>query len=295
MIDFREVIGMYLTPAVRAMLSDVSDAEAAKVTEIRLRADRRAVVHCGRRLESDDCIAAKDVSAMADAMLGHALHARQEELRQGFVTLPYGFRAGLCGRTVVKEGRLYAMQDISSIAIRVAREIIGAADALMPVLLEQDMPRSVLILSPPGLGKTTLLRDGARQLSERGFSVSIVDERSELAACLQGVPSLDVGPNTDVLDGCPKAQGIALMLRAMSPQVLVTDELGGPEDAAAIAEVARCGVSVLASAHGRGFADAKARQMLGDILKAGTFDRVVSLRERGKVGSICTGSGEPIA
>lgn len=295
MIDFRKAIGRYLTPSLQTMLSALTEADSAKVTEIRLRADRRAVVHCGRLLESDDCIAAKDLSAMADAMLGHALHARQEELRQGFVTLPYGYRAGLCGRAVVKEGKLYAMQDISSIAIRVAREVIGAADALMPILLYQGIPRSVLILSPPGYGKTTLLRDGARQLSEGGLSVSIVDERSELAACLKGVPLLDVGPNTDVLDGCPKAQGIALMLRAMSPQVLVTDELGAPEDAAAIAEVARCGVSVFASAHGRNYADAQARDMLSRILKAGTFDYVVSLDAIGKMGSICTGCGEPIA
>lgn len=286
---------MYLTKEVQAMLSTLSDEDAARVTELRLRADRRAVVHCGRRLESAGRISAKDLHAMADAMLGHALHARQEELRQGFVTLPGGYRAGLCGRAVVKEGRLYAMQDISSIAIRIAREIKGAADALMPLLLRDGYPCSALILSPPGFGKTTLLRDAARQLSEAGFSVSIVDERSELAACLYGSPSLDVGPHTDVLDGCPKAQGIRLMLRAMSPQILVTDELGGHEDAAAVAEAARCGVAVIASAHGRDFADARARQMLGKALSPAVFDRVVSLCSLGTVGAVYTGLGERIA
>ena len=305
MNDFRKAIGSYCTKPVKDFLHSLSDRDTACVTEIRLRAEQRVVVigterscaggnvsnteihiNGGKRLQSERIVPAADIRLIADAMLGHAVHARQEELRQGFVTLPGGYRAGLCGQAVVRDGEICALQDISSIAVRIAREVPGAAHALMPLVVQDGRLFSVLILSPPGLGKTTLLRDIARSVSERGFSVSIVDERSEIAACLHGVPTLDVGPNTDVLDGCPKARGIPILLRAMSPQVMITDELGGPDDARAIAEAKRCGICVIASAHGADFADAKARPMLGEALNAKVFDYVVSLRAVGEIGTV---------
>ena len=140
-----------------------------------------------------------------------------------------------------------------------------------------------------------MLRDAARLLSQRGLTVTIVDERSEIAACRQGVPSLDVGENTDVLDGCPKGKGIPLALRAMSPQVMITDEIGGAEDADAIAEAARCGVAIVASAHGASYDDVQKRNILGAILKTQVFDYIAVLSGRGCIGGVYTGAGERIA
>lgn len=292
--DFRKSVGLYCTRSVQSFLDSLADQDAARATEIRLRAEQKAVVVCGKRLESKDIVPVADLRLIADAMLGHAIHARQEELRQGFVTLPGGYRAGICGRAVIRDGALYAMQDISSIVVRVAREVRGAADALLPLIMGDKRLRNVLILSPPGFGKTTLLRDIARSVSMNGVAVSVIDERSEIAACVQGVPTLDVGPNTDVLDGCPKAQGIPIMLRAMSPQALITDELGGPEDALAVAEASRCGVCVIASAHGIDYADAASRRMLKEVLDTHVFDRVVTLCGIGKIGAIYKENGERI-
>jgi len=293
--DFRKTIGAYCTRPVKNFLLSLSNQDVERATEIRLRAGQKAAVTGGRRIFSQDIVPAADIRLIADAMLGHAIHARQEELRQGFVTLPGGYRAGICGRAVVRDGSVIAMQDISSIAIRIAREVPGAARALMPLIAQEGRLSNVLILSPPGLGKTTLLRDIARSVSEIGYFVSIIDERSEIAACVQGVPSLNVGPNTDVLDGCPKAQGIPMMLRAMSPQVMITDELGGPADASAVAEASKCGVCVIASAHGMNFADARRKRMLREVLNTGVFDLIVSLRAVGEIGAIYKENGEKIA
>ncbi len=293
MTDFRQTIGAYLTPAVRVALSALPLRDIGLATELRLRADRPAAL-CGAPHADLPSTPAEDVRAMADAMLGHAAHARQEELRQGFVTLAGGHRAGFCGRAAVKDGKLWALQDIASIAVRIARAIPGAAEPLLPHLVAGEAPRSALIVSPPGLGKTTMLRDAARLLSEAGYAVTIVDERSELAACVRGVPTLDVGPCTDVLDGCPKAEGMRLALRAMAPRVIVTDELGRPEDAEAVAEAARCGVAVIATAHGRDFADLEARPMLAPILRGRAFERIIALSALGRVGAVYGPGGERI-
>lgn len=294
--DWRGRIGAYLTPPVREALEALPPEAVKAATELRLRAGQPAMVggQAPCRLAAPP-LSAGDIRAMADAMLGHAGYARQEELRQGFVTLAGGFRAGLCGRASVKDGRLYALQDIAFITIRVARAVEGAAEGLLPWLLIGGQPVSALIVSPPGLGKTTMLRDAGRALSLRGHAVAMVDERSELAACVGGVPTLDLGPNTDVLDGCPKAEGMRLVLRAMAPRVIVTDEIGHAGDAEAVLDAARCGVAVLASAHGRDYHDLEVRPMLSALLGARVFARIAALDRIGHIGAVYGAEGESLA
>ncbi|MCL1963998.1 MAG: stage III sporulation protein AA, partial [Firmicutes bacterium] len=164
-----------------------------------------------------------------------------------------------------------------------------------PWLLIGGQPVSALIVSPPGLGKTTMLRDAGRALSLRGHAVAMVDERSELAACVGGVPTLDLGPNTDVLDGCPKAEGMRLVLRAMAPRVIVTDEIGHAGDAEAVLDAARCGVAVLASAHGRDYHDLEVRPMLSALLGARVFARIAALDRIGHIGAVYGAEGESLA
>ena len=270
-------------PVGRALMQH----KEGSVREIRVRAGSRVrILAAGGETVCACTPTQPQVEQMAEALCEHALYARAEEQRQGFVTLRGGHRMGLCGRVVAQGQSVRALRDISSICLRVAGQWRGAADALMPHLLdEQGRVRSLLIVGLPGMGKTTMLRDACRRLSEQGVRVCVVDERSEIAAMSGGMPQLDVGPNTDVLDGCAKDAGLRWMLRAMSPQALVTDELGGSLDAQAVLEAARSGVSVLATLHGRDLESALSRGTLYHLAQNRAFERYVLLDER-EVGRV---------
>ncbi len=222
----------------------------------------------------------------------NSLYALEEELRSGYVTVAGGHRIGLAGRAVVERGRVKTLKHITGFNIRLARQVKGCAKRLLPALVSSTgLVDSTLIVSPPQAGKTTLLRDLARALStgeglKRGYKVSIIDERSELAACYQGVPQLDVGPRSDVLDACPKAEGMMMALRSLSPEVLVTDEIGRREDTEAIEEAVHCGVSMLVTAHGQSFEELERRPALASLLNQGAFGRFVFLSNRQGPGTI---------
>ncbi len=257
------------------------------VREIRLRAGSRT---CILTAQGEVCIAFSpsqtQVAQMAEALCEHALYARAEEQRQGFVTLRGGHRMGLCGRVIAQGQSVRALRELSSLCIRVAGQWRGAADALMPHLTDEDgRVRSLLLIGLPGMGKTTMLRDACRRLSEAGARMCVVDERSELAAMCGGVAQLDVGPNTDVLDGCCKEAGMRWMLRAMSPEAMVTDELGGAMDAQAVLDAVRSGVSVLTSLHGRSLEGAMSRGILYQLAQTRAFERyaVLDAHEVGKL------------
>lgn len=229
------------------------------------------------------------VAQMAEALCENALYARAEEQRQGFVTLRGGHRMGLCGRVIAQGHSVRALREISSFCVRIAGQWYGAADAIIPHLVdERGRVKSTLIMGLPGMGKTTMLRDACRRLSENGLRMCVVDERSEIAAMCEGVPQLDIGPNTDVLDGCAKETGLRWMLRAMSPDALVTDELGGVSDAQAVLETTRSGVSVLATLHGRDLDQAVSRGALYHLAQNKVFSCYVVLDEQevGKIAGI---------
>ena len=234
---------------LKSMLGDVP----GDTLEVRIRAGR-AVQY--RRMRGDSfgpVMPAERLPGLLAALADHSLHSRNADLRQGYFTMSDGCRVGACGRLIWDGDRVRGMAEVGSICVRVCREIDGAADGFYDALFEGGRLQSALIVSPPGMGKTTALRAAARRLSEDGYNVCIADERRELAACVGGVPTLDVGTRTDVMDGCPKHIAIMVLLRAASPQVIVTDEIGDVRDAQALSEAARCGASVLASAHAAGF------------------------------------------
>ncbi len=228
---------------------------------------------------------------LLERITNYSLYAMEEELRRGFITVSGGHRIGLAGRTIFEGGTVRAIRDIGAFNIRVAREVVGASSLLLPKLLDASRKtlHSTLILAPPQQGKTTLIRDIARSISYglwpaegeklwSGRKVGIVDERSEIAACVRGIPTFDVGPRTDVMDACPKAEGMMMLLRSMSPEVLIADEIGRPEDGDAIREASHAGVSVIATAHAYDLQDAKGRPVLFKLIEDGTFSQVVELK-----------------
>lgn len=196
-----------------------------------------------------------------------------------YLPLENGCRMGLCGEAVMREEKLWGLKTVSSISIRIAGEHKGVAAAAAEKLINPYVVDSALIVSPPGAGKTTFLRDLARLLSEKGYRVSVADERRELGAVQDGVPTLDLGPSTDILSGCPKAQAIPLLLRVMNPQVLVLDELGGPEELAAAKQASFSGVALLATAHGNGLDSLMARPGFEELIRSGAFRWCISLKQ----------------
>ena len=223
------------------------------------------------------------------ALCEYSVHSYTEDIARGYVTLPGGHRAGVCGTAVTERGLVTAVRDISSINLRVAREIPGAAGELCARMYSNGGLPGLLISGAPGSGKTTLLRDLARRLSDgngpeghRGRAapcrrVAIIDERGELAGAREGTPCCAVGANTDVLTGYPKCEGILLAIRSLSPEIILCDELGGEPDAAALEAGFHTGVRFVATIHAGSAEEALARPVAQRLLSCGAFDYLVHL------------------
>ncbi|HYG59821.1 MAG TPA: stage III sporulation protein AA [Symbiobacteriaceae bacterium] len=301
-VGFATEILPLLAPRLAELLTLAAKRLPAPLEEIRLREERPVqlvfaagdgfVTSAGgiTATPAEACSATHDDLARTFQLLARgSVYAWEDEIRAGFLTLKGGHRVGLAGRAVTEEGRIRTLKQVSSLNIRIAREIPGCAAALLPRLVQAGRLLSTLIISPPQAGKTTMLRDLVRLTSTgvpavglKGTKVGLVDERSEVAGCYAGVPQRDVGPRTDVLDGCPKAEGIMLLIRAMSPAVVAVDEIGRHEDGQAVMEALHAGVAVLATAHGYSLDDVGRRPALAALIAAGAFSRAVVLgRSRG--------------
>ena len=217
------------------------------------------------------------LKTLVDRATGFSPYTLRGEEAGLFLPLEDGCRMGLCGEVVMQEGRIKGIRQVSSAVIRLARERKGIAEAQADRLIRGRAVESALIISPPGRGKTTFLRDLIRCVSTRGYRVSVVDERRELAAVREGKPRLDVGPSTDVLTLCPKAQAIPLLVRVMNPQVLALDELSGGEELRMAREAAFCGVALFATAHGDGLESLLRRPGYRELIEAGAFQWCITL------------------
>jgi len=227
-----------------------------------------------------------DLEQVLDRATEYSRYVAAETLCHGYVTAQGGFRIGVCGTALPQGGRNEGIRDVSSLAIRITRVREGAARPILPELLEDGRPLSTLVLSPPGGGKTTLLRDLVRLLSQgtelaQPRRVALVDERGELAAVHRGRPQLEVGCRTDVLDGCPKALAVPMLLRAMTPQVIALDEVALPGDVEAVCAAANCGVTLLATVHAASLQDLQGRPVGRALLACGVFRRAVVIEGLG--------------
>jgi len=269
---------------------------AEHLNEIRLRAEKPIIVVLRGEeyfltkygvFTKDIQIAEKIGQQGLDTILNHicsySIYAYEDELRQGFLTVQGGHRIGVSGQAVMRtEGEIKNIKHISFLNIRISHQIMGAADRVLPFLYENQQLCSTLLISLPGIGKTTLLRDIVRQVSDgndyaKGMTVGVVDERSELAGCFKGVAQNDLGIRTDVLDACPKALGMMMLLRSMAPKVIAVDEIGGKQDEEMIRQVTRCGVHVLATIHGSGMEDLKNSAMGSRLMEEKIFERYIVL------------------
>lgn len=274
----------------------MKEEERNKLEEIRCRTGRplELIVSGGlwRRLDRDMPVFQPEQAGELLQKIGrYSLYALEEELRRGYITIQGGHRIGLAGHVITENGHVLRLRDVTFFNIRLARQKIGAALPLVPYLYKKGRWQSLLIVGAPQTGKTTLLRDLARIISE-GLSeryiaaqkTGIVDERSEIAGCVAGIPQNRIGDRTDVLDACPKAEGMMMMIRSMSPDVLIVDEIGRRDDTEALFEALNAGVTVMATAHGLTIEQLNSRPSLGSLIESQLFERYVILSRFNRTG-----------
>ncbi|MCL2198997.1 MAG: stage III sporulation protein AA [Defluviitaleaceae bacterium] len=285
MENIKKIMGL----KIASYLESVACLEG--ISEIRLRADKPLILKSrGKEIPVRDAFrpSADDIRETMERISQHSFYAFEAELSAGYITLPGGHRVGVSGQVVTENGAVKAWRYISGINIRVAHSVPGCADEIMPQLLtaESASPAAgvphTMIISPPAFGKTTILRDIVRQLSDSGLTVGLADERSEIAGCFRGIPQNDVGIRTDIIDGCPKSHAMLMLLRGMSPDIIAVDELGGEQDARAVEAVLNAGVKLICTAHGRDMADVKQNPSLAALLNRNIFERFIVLKGVGK-------------
>ena len=233
----------------------------------------------------------EDLKEMLEYISGYSLYAFEEEIRQGFLTIVGGHRVGIAGKTILDGNKIKSLKYISYINLRLSHQIKGCASPILPYIIKNRQICHTLIISPPRCGKTTLLRDLIRQVSNGnrympGVSVGVVDERSEIAGSYQGIPQNDLGIRTDVLDCCPKAEGMMMLIRSMSPEVVAVDELGDYEDIHAIESVIHCGCKLFATVHGSSIEDIKRKPLLQRLMQEKVFERYIVLYKKDCAGQI---------
>ena len=287
-----------------------------KITEIRIRAEKPILIYMNQKEISIDSngnliyvpekgvkISYHELQKLVDFWCMDSRYAFQNEIKRGFLTIQGGHRIGICGEVVSDErGNIQSMKYISAVNIRIAHEIKHVADRIMKYMYTETTIENTLIISPPGNGKTTLLRDLIRQLSygdakQKGINVGVVDERGEIAACFQGIPQLDVGPRTDVLDNCQKSTGMRMLLRSMSPGVIAVDELGNLEEVQLIRQMTGNGCGIIATIHGNNIQELESKKFMNEILEEDIFRNIICLSKdknmfqmqlyRGKEGKLC--------
>lgn len=277
-----------------------------KLQELRLRINEPLIVIYdnqeyfvtgdGRRTvnrEEAYIVHACDIKETLEFISNHSLYAYEDEVRQGFITIQGGHRVGLAGKVVLESGKIKCVRHISFINIRMSHQVKGCSSGVMPYIIKGREVAHTLIISPPRCGKTTLLRDVIRVLSDGGnelpgMTVGVVDERSEIGACYRGIPQNDVGIRTDILDCCPKAYGMLMLIRSMSPQVIAVDEIGGSEDIDAIYSVINCGCKLIATVHGNSIDDIRNRPGLRKLVEEKVFERYIVLNNISGVGNVQT-------
>ena len=283
----------FLPHRLKSLALSLPDKQKERVEELRLRVMHPLTVLTleGELNAAPDgrasLVTAEDLEQMLGAVTEYSRYACIETLRQGFLPLRGGFRLGVCGSAVVRDGEVSNLKDISSLALRIVCEHIGLGSDIAPQLFSADGRfLSTLILSPPGGGKTTLLRDLIRVLSlgdaeHRALRVAVIDERGEIAVCAGGEAQMALGTHTDVLTLCPKAQGIGMVLRAMNPQVIAVDEITAEEDIRAMCLAANCGVGLLASIHAASVDELHQKPLWRELLRARVFRRCIVIRSNG--------------
>ncbi len=263
------------------------------IQEIKLRIGKPLIIiYRGKeRMWKDVIVTKEEIKETLEYISNYSLYAYEHELKQGFITIEGGHRVGMAGQVIMEEGKIKNLKYISSINLRISHEVKNCADKIFPYITYNKQMYHTLLISPPRCGKTTLLRDIIRQVSDgnmwvKGCTVGVVDERSELGGCYLGNPQNEMGVRTDILDRCPKAEGMIMLIRSMAPQVIAVDEIGAQEDVHAIEYAMHCGCKMLATAHGYSMEEIQRKPIFEKLVQERRFERYVILSNRYQIGGI---------
>ena len=255
--------------------------------EIRLKIEKPIIITSSKgEVVLSYILGREDIKYILQRISNYSLYAYEEEIRQGFITIRGGHRVGLAGECVMDNGKVKTIRNISSLNIRICREILGCSKKVMKYIVEDKKVLNTLIISPPKCGKTTILRDIARNLSDGGKKISIIDERSEIAASYLGVPQMKVGIRTDVLDNCLKSEGLIMAIRSLSPEIIICDEIGTLKDIEALIMAFNSGVNIVVTLHGESLNDLTNRSVFKELLENNVVERVILLSNREGVGTV---------
>lgn len=278
------------------------------IEEIRLRSQKPLILNANnkdyfyninsnkldKRMNSPYIVSKEDIEQTFQIICKYSIHSFMDDIKKGFITLRGGHRVGLVGKVIVEDGQVKNIKHISSLNIRVSREIIGCSDKILKHVIKGDnQVNNTLIISPPQCGKTTLIRDIVRNLSNgndeygfKGIKVALIDERNEISGSYLGSSQMDVGIRTDIIETCPKDLGIVMLLRSMSPNLIVTDEIGSLDEIKALYTALNGGVSLITTVHGDSIEDIKNRKEMSNLLDQDLFKKVIILSAKKGPGTI---------
>ncbi len=269
-----------------------------KLEEIRIRANKPVILKL-RQVEIvlNYTITTNEIIGILQNICNNSIYTYQNQICNGFITLPGGNRVGIAGNVVIKDGQVSNISYIYSLNFRISHQINGASDNILKYVLdtENNTIFNTLIVSPPGAGKTTIIRDLAKRISNgineinfRGLDVSIIDERGEIAAMTKGITFNDVGIRTDVLDNVPKSIGIRMAVRSMAPKVIIADEIGNKDDVNIINYAICSGVKCIFTAHGSDMEDLLKNNEINKIINLQLFSKIIFLdeKQKGKIKNV---------
>lgn len=261
--------------------------------EIRIRNNKPIILKSGQEEKQIDYkITSEIILQILQKICDNSIYSYQNQICNGFITLQGGHRVGITGNAVIKDGQVINLSYISSLNFRIARQVFNCSDYALPYVLDiyNNDIYNTLIVSPPGLGKTTLLRDLIRRISNgipemnfKGLTIGVVDERSEISAMDKGIPQNDIGIRTDVIENISKPLGMKMLVRSMSPKVIVADEIGSNEDIEAIKYAICSGVKGIFTAHGRNLEEIKKNPILNKLITENIIDKILFINNKREI------------